>query len=91
MIIIVRKAGIGRPDIYLRDRDNRRAMIIESKRSMKASLMDKDCDKALAQIKSLMYDKDLPDGYEQLLCVGVSFYKKRCIVKIRAEQIVSKE
>lgn len=83
--------GLGRPDIYLRDRDNHRAMIIESKRSMKASLMDKNCDEALAQIKEMEYDKDIPDGYEQLLCVGVSFYKKRCIVKIRAEQIVHEE
>jgi hypothetical protein len=79
--------GLGRPDIRLKDRDRRRAMIIESKHSKQRADMDKDCDKALAQIKEMEYDKDIPDGYEQIVCCGVSFFKKRCLVKFRVETI----
>ena len=83
--------GLGRPDIRLKDRDRRRAMIIESKHSKQRADMDKDCDKALAQIKEMEYDKDIPDGYEQIVYCGVAFFKKRCLVKFRVETIEDEE
>lgn len=79
--------GLGRPDILLKDRDRRRAMIIESKHSeMKADMVN-DSDKALAQITEQEYDKDIPDGYEQVIYCGVSFFKKLCLVKFIIKEI----
>ena len=49
--------GLGRPDILLKDKENRRAIIIEAKRSSSESAMDKDCDKAIHQIQAAKYAK----------------------------------
>lgn len=72
--------GLGRPDILLKDKRNRRAIIIEAKRSKKESDMDKDCDKALDQIITGKYAKGLC-GYTQIHCYGISFVKKQAKVK----------
>ena len=42
--------GLGRPDILLKDKKNRRAIIIEAKHSKKEADMEKDCKEALEQI-----------------------------------------
>ena len=42
-----KERGLGRPDLLLLDADNRRAMIIETKKSTSAEQMEKDCDAAL--------------------------------------------
>ena len=42
-----KEKGLGRPDILLKDRKNRRAIIIEAKISKKESDMDKDCEEAI--------------------------------------------
>lgn len=76
-----KERGLGRPDIKLTDRDNRRAIIIEAKRSDSEKNMDKDCDDALKQIVDREYQKGF-DGYEQVLCYGVAFFKKKAKVKI---------
>ncbi len=72
--------GLGRPDIFLKDRRNRRAIIIEAKKSDKESDLDKDCDKAIKQIIDEKYAEHIP-GYEQILCYGVAFYQKQAKVK----------
>ena len=41
-----KEKGPGRPDILLKDEDNRRAKIIEAKKSEKEADLDKDCDEA---------------------------------------------
>ena len=76
-----KEKGLGRPDIFLKDRRNRRAIIIEAKKSVKESDLDKDCDKAIKQIIDEKYAEGI-DGYEQILCYGVSFYQKQAKVKI---------
>ena len=43
--------GLGRSDISVKDRRNRRAIIIEAKRSENEVQMEKDCEKALKQIQ----------------------------------------
>ena len=76
-----KEKGLGRPDIFLKDRRNRRAIIIEAKKSEKEYELDKDCDKALKQIVDEKYAEGI-DGYEQILCYGVAFYQKQAKVKI---------
>ena len=76
-----KEKGLGRPDILLTDHDNRRALIIEAKKSKKESDMDKDCDEALEQIVTEKYAEGLY-GYEQILCYGIAFFQKQAKVKV---------
>ena len=76
-----KEKGLGRPDILLKDRKNRRAMIIEAKKSDKEPDLDKDCDKAIKQIIDEKYAEGI-DGYEQILCYGVAFFQKQAKVKL---------
>ena len=39
------------------------------------------CDAALRQIEAQQYAEDLRDEYDEILCYGIAFYKKRCLVK----------
>ena len=50
-----KEKGLGRPDILLKDKKNRRAIIIEAKKSEKESDMDKDCKEAIKQIVKEKY------------------------------------
>ena len=75
-----KEKGLGRPDILLKDEDNRRAIIIEAKKSDKESDMDKDCDEAIRQIITEKYAEGLY-GYEQILGYGVAFFQKQAKVK----------
>lgn len=75
-----KEKGLGRPDILLKDKKNRRAIILEAKKSKKKSDLDKDCDEAVSQIISRKYAEGLY-GYEQVLCYGVAFFQKQAKVK----------
>lgn len=77
-----KESGLGRPDILLKDRKNRRAVVIEAKKSAKESDMGKDCDKALEQIAAGKYAEGL-DGYKQIMRCGAAFFRKRAKLKIR--------
>ena len=76
-----KEKGLGRPDILLKDEDNRRAIIIEAKKSDKEADLDKDLDEAIAQIIKEKYSEGLY-GYEQILCYGVAFFQKQAKVKL---------
>ena len=76
-----KEKGLGRPDILLKDEDNRRAIIIEAKKSEKEADLDKDCDEAIKQIITEKYAEGLY-GYEQILCYGVAFFQKQAKVKL---------
>ena len=76
-----KEKGLGRPDILLKDEDNRRAIIIEAKKSDKESDLDRDCDEAIRQIVTEKYAEGFY-GYEQILCYGVAFFQKQAKVKL---------
>ena len=76
-----KEKGLGRPDILLKDEDNRRAIIIEAKKSDKEADLDKDCDEAIGQIVTKKYAEGLY-GYEQVLCYGAAFFQKQARVKL---------
>lgn len=75
-----KEKGLGRPDIFLKDDDNRRVIIIETKRSKKEDNLDQDCDGAVNQILSKKYAEGLY-GYTQILCYGIAFFQKQAGVK----------
>ena len=75
-----KEKGLGRPDILLKDKRNRRAVIIEAKKSKKETDMDKDCAKAIDQIITEKYAEGLY-GYKQILCYGIAFFQKQAKVK----------
>ena len=76
-----KEKGLGRPDIFLKDRKNRRAIIIEAKKSDKEADLNKDCDKAIKQIIDEKY-ADGMYGYDKILCYGVAFFQKQAKVKL---------
>ena len=76
-----KEAGLGRPDLQLFDRRNRRVMIIEIKRSGSKEEMAENCEKALEQIRERGYAEGIDPGYETVLCYGISFYRKTALVK----------
>ncbi|MBR1669108.1 MAG: AAA family ATPase [Butyrivibrio sp.] len=76
-----KEKGLGRPDIFLKDRKNRRAIIIEAKKSDKEADLNKDCDKAIKQIIDEKYAGGMY-GYDQILCYGVAFFQKQAKVKL---------
>lgn len=82
-----KEKGLGRPDVFLKDRKNRRAIIIEAKKSKKESDLDKDCDEAIAQIIDEKYAVGLY-GYEQILCYGVAFFQKQAKIKKLNDKII---
>ena len=74
--------GLGRSDVVIKDRKHRRAILFEAKHAADEAMLEKDCDSALAQIKKKQYDKGLErEGYRSVLCYGIAFYKKECLVK----------
>ena len=77
-----KEKGLGRPDVELRDRRNRRMMIIECKKAEKKDRMDFWCDEAIRQINDLEYVRNT-DGFNSVLCYGISFFQKFAKVKLK--------
>ena len=80
-----RESGLGRFDVLVRDRRNRRVMIIEAKKSGSQEQMETDCEKALEQIRERGYAKGIDPGYRTVLCYGISFFRKTALVKKAAD------
>lgn len=75
-----REHGEGRSDIVVKDRKNMRVAIFEIKYAKKKQDLEKACDEAIIQMKKRQYNVDYEDDYDEILCYGIAFYKKRCFV-----------
>ena len=73
--------GEGRSDVVVMDAYSGRVAIFEVKYSQSLEKLESDCDRALNQIDEKMYAKDFEDSYDEILCFGIAFFKKRCLVK----------
>ena len=71
----------GRSDIVVYDEENSRVVIFEAKVAKSLDELPKACDAALHQIEARQYAEDFRDEYDEILCYGIAFYKKRCLVK----------
>ena len=76
-----REHGEGRSDVAVMDSRGGRAAVFEVKYSKNADRLEKDCENALVQINERMYGREFEDNYDQVVCFGISFFKKRCLVK----------
>lgn len=76
-----KEQGTGRADIVVKDRSNRRALIIEAKHSKKESDMERDCQEAIEQISRKGYVRTDLKGYRTILCYGAAFFEKDCLVR----------
>ena len=76
-----REHGEGRSDIVIYNDVTGQVAVFEAKYSKKLEDLEKDCQKALDQIDTKMYAKEFEDTYEEVLCYGITFYKKRCLVR----------
>ena len=75
--------GEGRSDVVVYDPVNGRVAIFEAKYTKNKEKLESTCNTALQQIDERLYAKEYEDDYDQILCYGISFFKKRCLVKIK--------
>ncbi len=73
--------GEGRSDVVVHDPVNGRVAVFEAKYTRSLQQLEKSCDAALQQIESRGYAEAYREDYEQILCYGIAFFKKRCVVK----------
>lgn len=73
--------GEGRSDVVVYDPVNARVAIFEAKYTKTLENLERECDMALQQIDDRMYAAEYEDDYDQILCYGISFFRKRCMVK----------
>lgn len=73
--------GEGRSDVVVYDPVNGRVAIFEAKYTKTLDRLEEACDAALHQINDRMYAAEYEDDYDEILCYGISFFKKRCMVK----------
>lgn len=73
--------GEGRSDVVLYDSINGRVAVFEAKYTKALENLSSACDSALQQMNEKLYAKEYEDDYDQIFCYGISFFKKRCLVK----------
>lgn len=74
--------GLGRSDLVIKDRKNRRAVVIEVKIAGSVNALNKECDDALRQIEDKQYAKKIErSGYNSVIRLGIAFYQKMCLIK----------
>jgi hypothetical protein len=71
---------LGRTDIEIREKRKKRGMILEAKKSDKEEDMPKDALDGRQQIVDKEYMRGFP-GYESVMCYGISFFKKKALVR----------
>ena len=72
--------GEGRSDVIVKDIRNGRVAIFEAKYAKTLDALPDACDTAIQQINDRMYAADFRDDYDDILCYGIAFFKKRCMV-----------
>ncbi len=76
--------GLGRSDVVIKDWSQRRVVVIETKIADAEEGLQRGCEEALRQIDDKQYAKKIErSGFRQVICYGITFYKKECLVKKR--------
>lgn len=76
-----REHGEGRSDVVVSDPMNGRVAVFEAKYADSLQSMERRCDEALCQMDEKMYAREYEDDYDQIVCYGIAFFKKRCLVR----------
>ena len=79
-----RESGNGRSDLMVKSPSLRgKAFILEVKVSKEINNLEKDAKAAVQQIHDKGYIAELQtEGYRDIICYGISFYKKDCEVQL---------
>ena len=78
-----REHGEGRSDIVMYHPDRPQVVLFEAKYAKTLNGLEASCAEALQQIEDRQYAKEFEDDYDSVLCYGIAFYKKRCLVQIK--------
>jgi hypothetical protein len=78
-----REHGEGRSDIVIYHPDRPQVILFEAKYAKTLGGLQKSCAEALQQIEDRQYAKEFEEDYDSVLCYGIAFYKKRCLVQIK--------
>lgn len=74
--------GLGRSDIVIKDRRNRRAVVIEAKIASSEDKLEAECQNAINQMEENQYARKIErSGFRKVVRYGIAFYKKECLVK----------
>ena len=76
-----RERGEGRSDVVVRNSSKGRVALFEAKYAKTLDGLEASREAALRQIEDRQYAKDFADDYDDILCYGIAFYKKRCLVQ----------
>ena len=76
-----REHGEGRSDVVVSDPMNGRVAVFEAKYADSLQSMERKCDEAICQMDEKMYAREYEDDYDQIVCYGIAFFKKRCLVR----------
>ena len=76
-----REHGEGRSDIVMYHPDRPQVVLFEAKYAKTLNGLEASCAAALEQIEDRQYAKEFEEDYDSVLCYGIAFYKKRCLVK----------
>ena len=75
------ESGLGRPDLVIKDKKKRRAVIMEMKIADSLENMKKAEERASKQIEDMRYaDSIYAQGYQKVLKYGAVFYWKSCLI-----------
>ena len=78
-----REHGEGRSDIIVQDYAGDRVAVFEVKYARTQESLAKSCEEAIMQIDKRIYGEEFEDDYSKVICYGISFYKKRCLVRLK--------
>lgn len=78
-----REYGDGRSDVEVQDYDGDRIAIFEVKYSRRLEDLPYDCERAIKQIDVRRYGEEFAEDYSTVICYGIAFYRKRCMVKVK--------
>ncbi len=78
-----REHGEGRSDIVMYHPDRPQVVLFEAKYAKTLNGLEASCAAALQQIEDRQYAKEFEEDYDSILCYGIAFYKKRCLVQTK--------
>ena len=78
-----REHGEGRSDIVIYHPDRPQVVLFEAKYAKTLNGLEASCAAALQQIEDRQYAKEFEEDYDSVLCYGIAFYKKRCLVRMK--------
>lgn len=75
------ESGLGRPDLVIKDKKKRQAVIIEIKIADSMQSLQKSAEKAMDQIEDMRYaDGIFVQEYQKVIKYGAAFYRKNCLI-----------